>query len=407
MTLMPEPPPFRIGAAKAEGSSSLPPWMRRKRFWVLAGLGVLVLVLLVLFGAPTPQDGSTYSRSLTGYRSWYDYMQTQNQPLKRWQKNYDQLTGTGQTLIQVFGKQPAKPIAGEDSFVIQDWVNQGNTLILLSWVNPYCSYDGCPQGEVTAAPFSSRIKGDGESVLIETTRRHQLESGDRSELQDPYGSVVWSESKGKGSIIYATYPWLAANIFAEQPGNYSFLAQLVQASEGTVWVDEWLHGHRDPDPPTAAKAPPPEDLFDYLGRTPVALLVAQSGLLMLLLIWGYNHRFGAAIPLEAPVQDNSEQYIQALGGILNKAGQTEFVLSQLSQVLRQSLATQLGLTQSQPNSALLPEDDYLASQWAAMTGRPAQELLELLEQAGQTRRLSDRELLQWVSQAESILRGLP
>ncbi len=412
MTLTREPLPVQT-ISLGDGTGR-PRWFRRKRVWLLAGLGGLILVLLVLFGAPTPQDGSTYSRSPTGYRGWYDYMRQQNAPIQRWQKDYDQLTGTGQTLIQVWGKAPAKPMTRRELARVQRWIAEGNTLITLSWLDqetiPWLD-EGCPlgycwRGEVTVAPFSSQLKSDVGPVLIQTTRRHPLQSGDRPELTDAYGGVMWSNPEGEGRVIYATYPWIAANIFADQPGNYSFLAQLAQQTGGTIWMDEWVHGHRDPDPNAAANASQPEDLFGFLARTPVALLTAQGGLILLLLIWGQNHRFGAAQSLKVPTQDNSEQYIQALGAILNKAGQTGFVTSQLSQTLRQSLAAQLGLTQSHGDRSRLPQDNDLATQWAGVTGRPAQELLELLEQAGQTRRLSDRQLLDWVSKAESILRGL-
>lgn len=407
MTLLHDPSPTRTLTANAD-PGQIPPWLRRKRVWVLMGLGLGLLLILVLLGAPPPQEGSTYSRSLTGYRSWYDYARQQELPIQRWQRPYSELAGTGHTLIQVWRNQPAKPLGREDIYQIQDWVKQGNRLILLSWENPYCSFERCPQGDVTTAPFSSQLDHAGQTVRIQTTRRHQLKSGDRPELKDAYGSVVWSHVQGEGTITYATYPWIGANIFVDQPGNYRFLAELAQGSGGKIWIDEWIHGHRDPPPPNAAPEPsPPEDVFSYLNRTPVALLAAQMVLLLLLLIWGHNHRFGAVQQAKAPVQNNSEQYIQALGAILNQADQTGFVLSQLRDILRHTLASQLGLTQSYGTRDLLPPDPDLAHQWAAMTGRPAQKLLELLEQAGQTQPLSDRQLLDWVSQAESILRGSP
>jgi hypothetical protein len=51
-------------------------------------------------------------------------------------------------------------------------------------------------------------------------------------------------------------------------------------------------------------------------------------------------------------------------------------------------------------------DREIATEWAVVTGRPASELLELLEQSRSEKRLKDRELLVWVQQADTILRGL-
>ncbi|PZD73199.1 hypothetical protein C1752_02228 [Acaryochloris thomasi RCC1774] len=385
--------------------SADPSRRRRPPVWIVAILlAVLVLFGLILLAAPGAQKGSSYSRALTGYRGWYDYMEQQQQPVKRWRKSYDQLSGTGQTLIQV-GGQSAFGIdvsASSREEGIQTWLANGNTLIKLQ-----------QQGSVTEAPFTSRLKAGTDQVKIETTRRYTNQGtssgssrADASddvavELQDRFGSVVWSQPVGKGMLISCAYPWLASNALADQADNYRFLATLSQRQGGTIWIDEWIHGYRDPSPEAKAAASKPQDFVEYLMRTPVAIMAAQLGFVLLLLIWGHNHRFGNLVKLKPERQDTSEQYIQALASTMNAARQTKFATQALGQQFRRTLATQLGLIS--PYSHNLPDAERLSDHWAEATGRSAPELLKLLEPNVR----SDRELLAWVANVESLLRELP
>lgn len=367
----------------------------RNRFgkqWLWAILGAVVLLILLVVSAPNQQEGSTYSRSNKGYRSWYDYMVEQGHSIDRWQKPYSELQGQNQTLIRITPslEEAREQAPSWDGFA--SWVEQGNTVILLTW-----------DGPVTAAPFNSDLTSEAGPVRIETTRRKTLASQHQSNLQDDYGSVVWSQSFSKGQMIFATYPWIGANIYADQPGNYLFLEQLVSET-GTIWMDEWLHGYRDKQNQTVEDLRNPENLWLFFAQTPVAAVAAQLFLLILFWIWGHNHRFGLPLRLPQAAKDNSQQYIQALAGTLNHANQRELVLTQLSQYLRQSLAQRLGFTSRLDSQ--LPPDTALATQWSAVTGRNGQELLELLQQSGQ-QSLTDQTLLAWVSKADTILQDIP
>lgn len=373
------------------GKSTLPG--RRKSYFWLA-LGLTVLGLLVLIGAPVTQDGSTYGRSPTGYRNWYETLQQQEQPVQRWQRSYTQLQGTGQTLIQIWGKRSPTPDP-TDQVVIADWVREGNTVISLAW-----------NGRVTAAPFSTQLPSPVGAIQIDTRRRHSLEpkKQETAELEDEWGAVLWAEPMGAGEWIHSTYPWLAANAYDPQSPNSQWLNILAARRGGPIWVDEWLHGHRDPvTSQTQAGVPRYQGVFDYLRQTPLAAIAAQILLLLLLLLWGKNIRFGPPLSLKAPEIANSEQYIQALAGVLNHAGHTDFVLQQLGQQLRQQLALLLGLTADNAQSQTLPEDPVLAEQWATQTGHSPQELLEVLHPTQANRALSDRELLTWLDKAAAIL----
>jgi hypothetical protein len=318
-------------------------------------------------------------------------METQQHPVKRWRRAYSQLSGTGQTMIQVAdveGFQSAELGASE----ILNWVKNGNTLIELSWA-----------GSVTGAPFVSDLPTPKGAVRIETTRRYEPRSFDEALLKDEFGTVIGLKTFQKGEVIKIAYPWLGAGNYVNQGGNFQALADLATQRKGTIWVDEWIHGYRDKETTSVLSGDKTQDLWDYFAQRPIAVIAGQGVLLLLLLLWGQNQRFGALTRIAPPPRNSNEQYIQALADTLNTHGHTEYVLTLLGQSLRDRLKSRLSLV----GADLAGDGDgAIAAQWATVTGRPASELLELLEQSSAKKRLRDSELLAWVQQADTILRGL-
>jgi Domain of unknown function (DUF4350) len=384
--------------------------------WVWVAVGLLVLSLIVIAAATQSfPGGSTYGKASGDYSQWYTFMEQQGHPIRRWRKPYSLLEtskGQRQTFIQIADVEAQTSPSLQPPEVL-DWVEQGNTLIQLSW-----------EGQVTGAPFSSDLKSEQGPVRLETSRRYKLGSGhsrtgsarsieeepklvdEAAELKDRFGSVIWSYAHGKGRVIQSTYPWVAANVYAQQNGNFRVLEALATRQNGTIWVDEWLHGHRDitPDPKAANREE--ESPWAYLSRQPIAVVAGQGMVLLLLLFWGKNQRFGAMTRLTAPPRNNSEQYIQALADTLDANGHTEYVLAMLGQSFRQRLQSRLGMGGIGRGDTDLA-DGAIAQQWAFATGRSSQVLLELLEQTHREKRLSERALLAWVQNSEAILRELP
>jgi Domain of unknown function (DUF4350) len=366
------------------------PWL-----WAVAGL----LVFLIAIFAAAPQSypgGSTYGKALGDYSQWYAFMQQQDRPIRRWQKPYSQLEGQGQTLIQISDSLAQAEIIFQTQEVLK-WVERGNTLIQLSWA-----------GQFMGAPFRSDLHAQQGLVRIETSLRYKIgtdkEKDEVAEVKDAFGSAIWSHRRGKGQVILSTYPWIAANAYAQQAGNFRVLEALATRQNGPIWIDEWLHGHRDLGSEPEATDREEQSPWAYLSRQPIAVMAGQGVVLMLVLLWGKNQRFGALIRFSEPTRNSSEQYIQALADTLEANEQTEYVLSMLGQSFRQRLQTQLGMGGMGAETALT--DEAIAQQWSLTTGRPSQELLKLLEQTQRKKRLSDRALLSWVRNSDSILQAL-
>jgi hypothetical protein len=363
-------------------------------FWGWALIALLCLSLIVTAAIPPNYPkGSTYENSLSGYTQWYQFMEAQGHPVKRWRRPYSQLKGTGQTLIQVVDEERDKE-PELSALEILNWVEQGNTLVELSW-----------DGVVTGAPFSSDLLTSKGAVRIETTRRYKNagKAFDKVLLNDDFGDVIGLKIWKKGELININYPLMGAGAYTQQGANFQTLADLATQRKGDIWVDEWIHGYRDVEPDPVVADEETQDLWGYFAQRPIAVMAGQGILMLLLLLWGQNQRFGALLRIAPPSRNSSEQYIQALADTLNMHGHTEYVLALLGQSLRDRLKSRLGLV----GADLAGDgDSELAAEWAVVTGRPASELLELLERSSVTKRLRDSELLAWVQQADTILRGL-
>ena len=375
----------------------------RRQITILA-IALAAIILLTLLFAPVGSEqrsGSTYDRSPSGYGAWYAYMQEQGKPLKRWQQPAEALfqpngeAGTDSTPNRKIAR-PQTPITLlridtdiELSAASEAWVKQGNVLVLVGAI---------ADAFVTQAPFTSDVASPGGIVRIATSRRYRPSSERTPLLQDSFGSVVSQQNLGKGRLISVITTDFAANAYQDFRANYELLAKLVTEPSYPIWVDEYLHGYKDSEEQnnTAGEA----DLFSYLMRTPLSVLAIQAIAFLLVLIWGQNRRLGLPERVEAPTVNNSEAYIQALAGVLHKAGGSEFVLETLGKAEQLDIQKALGL-----GTSPLPIDDLIAA-WS-QHGQPADPLQTLLRTAARHRRVSEAELSQWLETMNTVRSRLP
>lgn len=355
-----------------------------RRLWVFGAIAVAAIAIFTFLGAPASSQynsGSTYGRDPDGYGAWYAYMERQNIPIERWQKPFTQLSdrhsNSSQTvLLRVYRNLRVAPLSEAEL----KWVEKGNTLVMLGVRAP-----------VTEAPFLTRQNSSLGEVKIET-RRREKQRGTKL-LGDEFGAIVWEIAIGEGKVIFASTRHLAANAYQNEPGNYPFLAQLVASGDRPILVDEYIHGYRDPE---VIEEQNTATLTDYLAKTPVFPALVQGLILLLIVIIAKNRRFGQIEPLPTPQVNNSKAYIEALAGVLQKAGTRDFVLHRLGKEEQRQLQQALGLGQ------VPVEPEIVADAWAQRTGRPPAEILQQLQAASHPEKLSNSELLVWVKKWRSI-----
>jgi hypothetical protein len=360
---------------------------RSNRIAWLGAIALGVIILLTLIAAPNSSkinNGSTYNRAPDGYGAWYAFMQQQGTTIQRWQKPFSELKTENSpvTLLQVYSILRPQMLAREE----QEWVEKGNTLIILGVTN-----------RVTAADFHTTQKSPFGDVKIATRRRYTKAKPQEIALGDRFGAVVWEKKYNQGKVIFSTTRYLAANAYQENLSNFQYLASLVTNKNQPLFVDEYIHGYKDAD---VRQTEGQGNLFNYFIQTPVLPIFVQVGVLLLVLIWAQNRRFGKSVALDTPVVDNSEAYIQALAGVLQKAESSDFVVEMVGKEEQLQLQKALGLGQ-------VPlEHQTLINRWVEKTGASAAEMNVVLKLQSRKHRMSERDLLSWLGKWQIVRRHL-
>ncbi|OCQ99494.1 hypothetical protein BCD64_10590 [Nostoc sp. MBR 210] len=349
--------------------------------WIGA-IALAVIIILSLFAAPNTKiySGSTYSRSPDGYGAWYAYMQQQGITIQRWQKPLEdfQPEKTPVTLLRVMSSLREDDLLFDE----QEWLAKGNNLVILGVKTP-----------VTIANFNSRQKSAFGNVKIATKRRNIKVEKTSISLGDRFGAVVWEEKSDKGKVIFSATPYLAANAYQDDVSNFQYLASLVNQKNNKLFVDEYIHGYKDTD---VKESEGEGSLWRYFAKTPLFPALVQIGVLLLVLIWAKNQRFGKPIALETPVIDNSQAYIQALAGVLEKAESSDFVVEMVGKEEQIQLQKSLGL------GTTLLERQALLQVWQEKTGQSPAELDAVLKLSTRKQRISERELLSWLAKWRTL-----
>lgn len=395
--------------------------LSKNRLWLLGAIAITAIIIITLLFAPANNkvnSGSTYNRAPDGYGAWYAFMSKRGTEVQRWQKPFEDFAKNQDakpptTLLRISSKLIPEVVSDTE----KKWVEQGNTLVNLGVRAP-----------VTPAPFSSLHPASAGEIKIDTGRRHP--SDKKQVLDDRFGAIVWKKTVGKGTVYFASTSHLAANAYQDFPGNYEFLAGLVtqeggepeiegtqQAlavkliqnssdplSQGTskilnkVWVDEYIHGYKDRE---VLEREYEGNLFTYLAKTPLFPVLIQGTIILLVAIFSGWNRLGQPVTLSAPQVDNSEAYIQALAGVLQKANSTDFAVEIIGK--EEQLQLQKALLLGQASL----ESETLTNAWVEQTGRKAAELSELLPSPSHKRRISDSDLLAWLGKWQQIRQHLP
>ncbi len=360
----------------------------RRRLWLVICLFIGLIILLTLLVAPTRNQsltGSTFSVSPDGYAAWYEFMKQRKTPIERWKKPFAELKKNTSdyplTLLVIYGKNtPIFFNRGES-----EWVEKGNILVILSF-----------QGSVTEAPFTTTHETKFGEVKIETTRR---DIGDNPAiLKDEFGPIIWQQQQSKGKIIYVNTPYLAANAYKNSPGNYEFLAHLVESNPGNkILVDEYIHGYKDQE---VTETEENKGVFLYLFNTPLLIILIQGLLLVLVAIFANNNTLEKRKNLGQKKANNSQEYINALATLLQNAKSHEFVLKTIGQAEQLQLQKQLGLKLDQQNI------DSLIAAWSQQTQKSPMMLERLLKKSTQKASLNDSKLLEWMKQWQTIQQSI-
>ncbi len=357
--------------------------MNIKKKWTLLFIVITATIIFTLLAAPTNNRflaGSTFGKNPNGYGAWYQYMLNQGVAIERWQKPFAELKSLDNKISYLRVLQPQIRLFHRLSKVESQWIKQGNTMIILG-----------VDSQATSASFTTTQSYNNLDIKIATTRRHK-KPDINSILQDDYGSIVWQENMGQGKIIYAVTPYIAANAYQNNPDNFQFLAELVQANP-RVLVDEYIHGYKDQEVIEQEREKGKKaSLINYFSKTVWLPISSQIIIITLIAIASNLRRFGQPTLIPKTQIDNSQAYIEALAGVLEKAECSKFAIQTIIKDEKRRLKQFLGLGKTNIS------DEILLNEWQKITGKDPTPLKKLLQYSQNKSHLNYSQFLKWLQQ---------
>ena len=298
-----------------------------------------------------------------------------------------------------------KPILGDKFGGIVWKQNLGKGTVYFGSVSHLAAnaYQDFPGNYEFLAKLVTQSEGGGkeiegtEQTLAVNFIQNSSDPTSCSIINNPVGAGSPTVFKVTDSLNKPALPYEKAPIDIDARCQIDRTSQKTNKIINKIWVDEYIHGYKDPE---IIEREFKDNLFTYLAKTPLFPVLIQGTIILIVAIFAGWNRFGQPVTISGPKVDNSEAYIQALAGVLEKANSTDFAVETIGKAEQLQLQTALLLGQTSL------ESDTLTTAWEEQTGRKAAELAELVRSPSRKSRISDRDLLAWLGKWEQIRQHL-
>ena len=312
-----------------------------KREVVIAALAVLALVAVSLLGdhAQPPQASTRASGdfSFGGYHAWYELLDREGVRVEQFRRHHDSLGDSGiDTLIVAF---PAAPVAhlwsAAERDALRAWVRRGGRMVDIGLTPPAGKDDangervflqdargarGSLQG--TWSPLVASLADRGGYRLVPAKGAHV-----ETLLRDKAGALVVRYRYGRGEVVGVSEaaPFENSAIGRGDAARLAYLVAQPGRRGGTVAFDESVRGDIVEKPWYRALTAP-----ELLALA----LAALAGLLWL--AYGIVP-LGPAVRLRAPREPTSEEFLDAVAALYERARARDHARDALLRDARRSL----------------------------------------------------------------------
>jgi hypothetical protein len=227
-----------------------------------------------------------------------------------------------------------------------------------------------------ARPLQRAYRGVQHVGLSEYATRVRLDSRSATyHIGDDQAAVLADAQVGKGRIVLLTDQYIVANNGISQADNVILALNLFEGHPaGKIAFDEYHHGY--------GASSPGGGLLSYFRGTPVPWMMAQAGLIAVLVVFSYGRRFGRPIPLGQERRTTNLEFVSSMANITRLAQASGLAMENIYSEFRKQLCRFSGVPSRIDNGRL-----------AATAARRA--------------RLDERDLAGLLSRCEDIVRGEP
>jgi hypothetical protein len=372
----------------------------RQRLSIILTLVVIIGVLVVLNSITHVQkddtqdyesfpNRSSYHAGPTGLRALFDYLSESGHKVIRWRETPHKLLGDSGKVVDTFVVvgQVKIPFTQEEQDSLSEWISQGGRFVLVDrdfdmddpghWkfkkkAFDFPNIDTNPGDSAQMTDTVTALKPvqptvlttEVESVLpsrfatrllIETATSETKETDDddaalkpilRSapvvHIADENGALLIDYAYGQGRIVILTDPYLVSNNGIKLNDNLRLALNVLTARGGLVAFDEYHQG----------RGVTGNALATYFAGTPVMPLVAQIGLLILLILWSNARRFGRPLPLAGVDRRSTLEYVASMAELQERSRAFDLAIENIYTRTRRVLARLAGLDYNSPRSEI-------------------------------------------------------
>jgi hypothetical protein len=212
-------------------------------------------------------------------------------------------------------------------------------------------------------------------------------------LEDHRGALLVDYPHGAGRIIILSDPFIVATNGINLRDNLQLALNIVTSGGGVIAFDEYHQGH----------AATRNQLIAYFAGTPILWMLAQGGLLVLVILWTRGRRFARPLPVARVDRRSSLEFVASMAELQQRARAYDLAIENIYTRLRRVLVRYAGLGHNSSRSEI-------AARVAARSEKLKAERLETLmrecEDAINGAPLDSRKALELVRQLRMVERVL-
>jgi hypothetical protein len=341
---------------------------------------------------------STYHGGPTGVRALHDFLNESGYKVIRWKETPQRLLSDSGNLVKTFvvvGEIKVRFTDAEQE-ALTKWIAGGGHLVLIdrnpqqdrdatkagSWnitvrrlesptleINPANSQQMTDQVTAFQPVQPTLLTRNVESVMpsrfatrlniapLSAVEQHTDDPTETDEeppppsststapvvhMRDDQGALLVDFTYGSGKVVILTDPYIVSNGGIRLNDNLQLAVNLLTAADGLIAFDEYHQG----------KGRSQNSFAGYFAGTPVLLVAAQIGLVVLLILWTRGRRFGRPLPLPQVDRRSSLEFVASMAELQQRARAFDLAIENIYTRTRRVLARHAGVDYNSSRSEI-------------------------------------------------------
>src|SRR6185369_10089705 len=380
---------------------------KAKAILLVVGLFVIFVALNFLFfvdkrGAEEDElsgDRSSYRSTPFGTLAFYTLLEESHYDVTRFERPFTELKDHQPGTLIVIAPPAAQNPESDEFVAVTRWVEQGGLLIVIdreinlnlgeAAVRTQSGSKDASIHPLQPTPFTTNVRN---VHLSDFATRVTVESRSATyHIGDDKAAILADTNIGKGRVVLLTDQYVVANNGISQAENVILATNLLNGRPaGKIAFDEYHHGYG-----TSAAG---GGLMAYFRGTPVPWMMAQAGLIVLLVVFSRGRRFGRPIPLRVERRTTNLEFVSSMANITRLAQASDLAMENIYSEFRKRLCRFSGLP-TRADSRLLAS---VAARRSRLNESELNSLLVRCESIVQGEPVSEPELLKLVRRIREI-----